>query len=79
MIYTKENSDPNPTEPMYDPEKIMCSTREKAPNPFYYLDKSLSLPKDNVKIIDDLEFDKLFEQTLFRSKLETNLDDIFFN
>jgi hypothetical protein len=29
--------------------------------------------------IDDLEFDTIFEQTLFRSKLETSLDETVFN
>jgi hypothetical protein len=64
---------------VYDPEKILCRTREKASDPFYYLDRSLSLPKDGVQSIDDLEFDELFEQTLFRSKSETSLDEIVFD
>jgi hypothetical protein len=59
---------------MYDPEKILCRTREQELDPFYYLEKSLSLPKDDAQSIKDLEFDAFFEQTLFRSKLETNLD-----
>jgi hypothetical protein len=79
MIYTRENPDPNPVEPMCDPEKLLRRTREKASDPFYYLDKSLSLPKDDMQSIDDLDFDALFEQTLFRSKSETSLDDIVFD
>jgi hypothetical protein len=77
-IYTRENPVPNPTEPVYDLEKILCNTREKVPDPFYYLDKSMSLPKDDAQSIDDLEFDEFFEQTMFRSKSETNLDEIVF-
>jgi hypothetical protein len=78
MIYTRENSDPNPMEPVYDPEKILCNNREKALDPFYFLDRIISLPKDNVERIVDLEFDELFGETLFRSKSKTNLDEIVF-
>jgi hypothetical protein len=73
------NPEPNIVEPMYDPEKLLHRTREQAPDTFYYLERSLSLTKDSVKSIDDLNFDTLFEQTLFRSKSETNLDDIVFD
>ena len=79
MIYTRANPDPNPTDPMYDPKKILHRTREKASVPFYYLDIILSLPKDGVKSIDDIEFDTFFEQTFFRSKSETILDEIVFD
>jgi hypothetical protein len=48
-------------------------------DPLYYLDRRLSLPKDDAQSIDDLDFDALFEQTLFRSKSETSLDDIVFD
>jgi hypothetical protein len=78
MIYTRENPNPNPTEPVYDPKKILCRTREQALDPFYYLERSMSLPKDDTQSIDDLEFDALFEQTLFRSKSENILDEIVF-
>jgi hypothetical protein len=78
-IYTSANPDPNPIEPVCDPEKLLCRTREKVSDPFYYLDRIMSLPKDDAQSIDDLEFDALFEQTLFRSKSETNLDEIVFD
>jgi hypothetical protein len=79
MWYTKENPDPNIVEPVCDPEKLLCRTREQVLEPFYYLDRSLSLPKDDAQIIDDLEFDALFEKTIFRSKSKTSLDDIVFD
>jgi hypothetical protein len=79
MIYTRENPDPNPTESVYDPVKILHRNREKASNPFHYLDKIMSLPKDGTQSIYDLEFDALFEQTLFRSKSETIFEEIFFD
>jgi len=79
MIYTRESPDPNPTEPVYDPEKILCKNIEQALDPFYFLDKILSLPKDGVQSIDNLEFDELFKQTLFSSKSKTSLDEIVFD
>jgi len=63
---------------MYDPKKIMRRTREKVLDPFYYLNKIFSLPKDSIQSIDNLEFDALFEKTLFRSKSKTILDEIVF-
>ena len=53
--------------------------KEQVPDPFYYLDISLSLPKDHVQSINDLYFDTLFKQTLFKSKSETCLDEIVFD
>jgi hypothetical protein len=48
-------------------------------DPFYYLYIKFSLPKYGVQSIDDLDFDNIFEQILFRYKSETNLDDIVFD
>jgi len=79
MIYTRENPDPNPTKPMYDPKKILRRTREQALDPFYFLDKISSLPKYGTQSIDNLDFDELFEKTLFMSKSETSLDEIVFD
>jgi len=79
IIYTRENPNPNPIELVYDPEKILCRTREKASNPSYYLERSLSFPKYDAQSIDDLDFDELFEQTLSRSKSETSLDETIFD
>jgi hypothetical protein len=62
-----------------DPKKLLHGEKEQEPDPFYYLDRKLSLPKDGVQRIDNLDFDTLFEQTLFRSKSETYLDEIVFN
>jgi hypothetical protein len=78
-VYTRANPDPNPVEHMCDPEKLMRREKEQAPDPFYYLDINVSFPKDGVQSIDDLDFNTLFEQTLFRSKSETILDDIVFD
>jgi hypothetical protein len=64
---------------VYDPEILLHRVREQAQDPFYYLDRNFSFPKDRAQSIDDLEFDALFEQTLFRSKSETSLDHIVFD
>ena len=39
----------------------------------------MSFPKGGVKIIDDLEFDIKFEQSLFRSKSKSDLTEIVFD
>jgi hypothetical protein len=79
MIYTRENLDPNPLEPVCDPEKLLCRSREQVSDPLYYLDRTLSLPKDGAQSIDDIYFDALFEQILFNSKSKTSLDKIVFD
>jgi len=53
---------------MYDPEKLLHKREERAIDSFSFLDINLSLPKDGVKSIDDLDFDIKFEHILFRSK-----------
>ena len=37
------------------------------------------MPKDGIKRIEDLDFDLKFEQTLFRTRSESNLNEIIFN
>jgi hypothetical protein len=39
----------------------------------------MSLPKDDVQSIDDLEFDALIKKTMFRAKSKTSLEKIVFN
>ena len=43
------------------------------------LDIYLSFPKDGMKSIEDLDFDLKFEQTLFRTKFESSLNEIIFD
>jgi hypothetical protein len=62
------NHDPEPAVYVYDPEKLLHKRKERLTDPVCYLDKNLYLPKDEVKSIDDLDFDLLFEKTMFRSK-----------
>ena len=67
-MYTRVNPDPEPATSVSDPEKLLHKRKERITNSVCYLDRNLSLTKDGVKIIDNLDFDLLFEQTLFRSK-----------
>jgi hypothetical protein len=67
-VYTRANPDPEPATSVSDPGKLLHKRKERITNPVCYLDRNLYLPKDGVKRIDDLEFDLLFEQTMFWSK-----------
>jgi hypothetical protein len=62
-----------------NPEKLLHKRKERTIDSVSYLDINLSLPKDGVKSIDDLDFDLKFEQTLFRSRSESNLNKIIFD
>jgi hypothetical protein len=42
-------------------------------------DQYLSLPKDKVTSLEDLDFDVKFEQDLFRTKSESCLSDTIFD
>jgi hypothetical protein len=62
-----------------DPEKLVHKRKERPISPVFCLDKNLSLPKDGVKSIEDLDFDLKFEQTLFRTRSESSLNEIIFD
>jgi hypothetical protein len=62
-----------------DPEKIVHKRKERPISPVFCLDRYLSFPKDGVKSIEDLDFDLKFEQTLFRTKSESSLNEIIFD
>ena len=79
QVHTRANPDPEPVAPMSNPKKLLHKGKKKIPDPFYYLDRNMSLPKDGVESIDDLEFNLLFEQTLFRSKSKSYLKEIIFD
>jgi len=52
--------------------------KERITGPLCYMDMNLSLPKHEVKIIDNLDFELLFEQTLFKSRSKSYLNEIIF-
>jgi hypothetical protein len=78
-IHTRRNLDPQAIIPVSDPEKLVHKRKERPISPFFCLDKNLSLPKDGVKRIEDLDFDLKFEKTLFITRSESSLNEIIFD
>jgi hypothetical protein len=64
---------------VFDPEKLLCRGNERIVYPICDMGRNLYLPKDGVKRINNLDFDLIFEQTLFRSRLESYLNEIIFD
>jgi hypothetical protein len=62
-----------------DPDKIVHKRKQNPTNLVLCLDKYLYFPKDGVTSIEDLDFDLKFEQTLFRTKYESCLNEIIFD
>jgi hypothetical protein len=62
-----------------DPEKLLHKRKEKTVESFSFLDINLSLPKDDLKSIGELDFDLKFQQTLFISRSESKLNEIIFD
>ena len=75
-IPTRRNLDPKHIAYVSNLEKLLHKRKERTIDSFSYLDINLSLPKDGVKSIDDLDFDLKFEKTLFRSRSESKLNEI---
>ena len=67
-VYTRVNPDLELAGSVSDPEKLLHERKEKIMDSVYYLERNLSLPKDRVENIGDLDFDLLFEQNLFISR-----------
>jgi hypothetical protein len=61
------------------PRNFCAGLESKRQIRFITWTENLSLPKDDAPSIDDLDFDALFEQTMFRSKSKSSLDDIVFD
>jgi len=70
-IHTRSNPDPKAAILVSDPEKLVRKRKEKPVTPVLHPNRYLSLPKDGVTSLEDLEFDVKFEQAL--SKLSLNL------
>jgi hypothetical protein len=64
---------------VFDPENILHKRKERPISQVLCLDRYLSFPKDGVTSIEDLDFDLKFEQTLFRTKSESCLNEIIFD
>jgi hypothetical protein len=62
-----------------DPEKLLHKRKERITDAVCYLDENLSIPKDGVKSIDELDFDLLYEKTMFKSRSSSYLNEITFD
>jgi hypothetical protein len=78
-IHTRRNPNPKEVIHVFDPEKLVHKRKEKPISPEFCLDRNLSLPKDGVKSIEDLDFDLKFEQAMFRTRSESSLNEIIFD
>ncbi len=74
-LASRRNPDSNPPEVVDDLEKFLEKTKNKFEKFIpIRLERSPSLPMDGVLSLEDLYFDLKFENSLFRSKSETDLD-----
>jgi hypothetical protein len=60
-IHTTRNPYPEPTTSVADTEKLLHKRKEKESHSGIFLDVISSLTKDEVRTIDDFEFDIKFE------------------
>ena len=74
--YTRKNPDPNPIEPVDNPERLLGEGKKK--NLIYppLLSRSTSLSTEVVQTIQDLQFDYKFQHSLFISKSDSDLKEI---
>lgn len=78
-IYTRKNPNPNPIpELVEDLEKLLRKKKIQVDNGIPLINISISLPKEGVISVEDLEFDEKFELSLFRSKSNSDLNQIVF-
>ena len=78
-IYSRKNLDPNLIlQLVEDPKKPL---RKKKDHNYtcISINRSISLPKGGVIIVEDLEFDEKFELSLFKSKSDLYLTQIVFD
>ena len=78
-IYTRDNPDPNPSEAVENPKKILRKSNSKVGKETYQLHKSTSLPVEGVESINEIAYDLKFEHSLFRTKSESHLEHIIFD
>ena len=77
-IYTRSNPDPDPLKVVEDPKRILRKKKSKIDSGIPLISRSVSLLKEGVISVDDLQFDIKFEHSLFRSKLDSYLSQIVF-
>lgn len=74
--YTRKNLDPNPTESIDNPEKLLGEGKKKNILSSPLLIRSISLSQEVVQTLDDLQFDFKFQHSLFRSKSDLDLSQV---
>ena len=79
--YTISNPEPDPVDPVDDPEILFRRHRYQTPqiqSGLAPLVRSVSLPAKLISL-EDIPYDIKFELLLFKSKVETSLSDIVFD
>jgi hypothetical protein len=79
-IYTRNNPDPTPIlELVEDPEKLLRKKKIQDDTGIPLINRSISLPKEGVISVEDLEFDEKFELSLFTSKSDSYSNQTIFD
>ena len=79
-IYTRKNLDPNPIlEFVEDREKLLRKKKIQDDIDISLINRSISLPKEEVISVEYLEIDEKFKLSLFRSKSDSYLNQIVFD
>lgn len=66
--YSRKNLDPNPTELVDNPERLLGERKKHNIISSPLFTRSTSLSKEAVQTLQDLQFDYKFQHSLFRSK-----------
>jgi hypothetical protein len=79
-IHTRKNLDPNPPEVAFDPKKIIQkSQKELSESHKVFLERTFSLPKDEVRSLDHIPFVVKFEKSFVRTKSKSYLSKTVFD
>ena len=74
--YTRRNPNPDPKTPVEDPERILKSKKQSNQRDIPVFQRFISLSSYPIKTVGGIKFDLKFEQSLFRSKLDSDLSEV---
>ena len=74
--HTRSNPDPDFYEPVDDLENILRFRKQSHNSQSPVLERSFSLESEPVKTVDGIKFDLKLEQSLFRSKSDSDLSEV---
>ena len=74
--YTRSNPDPDPQFPVEDPERVLKAKKTSDKSNLPVFQRSTSLAIDSIKKLDGLKFDLKFQQSLCRSKSDSDLKQV---